>query len=288
MGEISIQSYYAQVGPMTDPRDQAGLLEGLPTEISALVQVLQGLAVHIFWAERYGLQLSEERKEEVNLRHVSQKLARIWQLDPRPLSAARPYEKRLVSNCRDFSTLLAGILRTQGVPARARCGFGVYFMPGHFEDHWMCEYWHAGEGRWVQVDAQLDELQRRVLGITFDPLDMPPGMFVLGGQAWQMCRRGEADPESFGIFQWHGWDFVRGNLFREVLTLNKIELLPWDFWGMMQKPVAECSPEEMALFDRAAEITLRVNECFPEPLEFYRQQPGLHAPEDWQTPGEAQ
>ena len=74
----------------------------------------------------------------------------------------RPLDRRLVGNCRRFSVLLVAMLRHQGVPARARCGFGAYFLPNHFEDHWVVEYWNQEGGRWVFVDAQLDELQREV------------------------------------------------------------------------------------------------------------------------------
>src|SRR4030042_5124338 len=86
--------YYAHPGPMTDPKQYANLFEGLPTTIPALCQVVQGLLIHIFWAERYGLALSEERKQEVQIRPVSRKLARIRELDDHPLSAPRPLEKR--------------------------------------------------------------------------------------------------------------------------------------------------------------------------------------------------
>jgi hypothetical protein len=34
--------------------------------------------------------------------------------------------------------LAAAMLRAQGTPARARCGFGGYFGSGAFEDHWVC------------------------------------------------------------------------------------------------------------------------------------------------------
>jgi hypothetical protein len=40
---------------MTDPGEHAGLFEGLPTEIPALCQVVQGLLLHIFWAERHSI-----------------------------------------------------------------------------------------------------------------------------------------------------------------------------------------------------------------------------------------
>ena len=56
--------YYARPGIMTDPKERAHLFEKLPAEVSALRDVIQGLLVHVFWAERYGLKLSEEREQE--------------------------------------------------------------------------------------------------------------------------------------------------------------------------------------------------------------------------------
>ena len=43
-------------------------------------------------------------------------------------------------------------------------------------------------------------------------------------------------PDQFGIFDWHGQWFVQDNLVRDFLSLNKIELLPWDGWGLMAGP----------------------------------------------------
>ena len=95
------------------------------------------------------------------------------------------------------------------VPARARCGFGAYFLPNHYEDHWVAEYWNAAEERWVLVDAQLDEFQRREMQVAFDPLDVPRDQFIVGGAAWKMCRSGVADPDSFGIFDMRGLIILR-------------------------------------------------------------------------------
>jgi hypothetical protein len=274
--------YYARPGLMTDPQEHASLLDDLPAEIAALCQVVQGLLLHIFWAERYGVTLSEERKQEVQMRSVAPQLARILELDDRPLTVTRPLEKKLVGNCRDFSTVLCAMLRHQSVPARARCGFGVYFLPNHYEDHWVCEYWQAEEQRWVMVDAQLDQLQRRVLGIEFDPLDMPPGQFLPAGKAWQLCRAGQADPDQFGIFDMHGMWFIRGDLVRDLLSLNKVEILPWDAWGLIAKEDQDISAEEMELLDRIARLTLGGNEAFPEVHAIYENDERFHIPTEWQ------
>jgi len=269
----AILSYYRQPGKLSDPGKYATQLATLPGSVPELVKTLQGLVLHIFWAERYGVSLSEERKGEVSIRGVQKKMARMLEIDNRPLTEARPNHLKLVGNCRDFALMLASMLETKGIAARARCGFGTYFMPGHYEEHWMTEYWKEDEQRWVQVDSQLDETQQKVLGIDFDPLDMPYRKFVLAGDAWQMCREGKANPDNFGIFEYHGWDFVRGNGMRDLLSLNKIETLPWDFWGMMQTPVAESTAEQMALVDRAAELTLGGNEVFQQVRDLVEDNP---------------
>jgi hypothetical protein len=276
--------YYASPGLMTDPQEYTHLFNGLPTKIPELVKVAQGLMLHIFWAERYGLKLSEERKQEVQLRFVVPQLARILELDNRPLTAVRPLEKKLVGNCRDFSVLMCAILRHQGVPARARCGFGTYFLPDHYEDHWVCEYWNANEERWILVDAQLDALQCQTLGIRFDPLDVPRDQFVVGGKAWQMCRAGEADPDKFGIFEWHGIWFVRGDLIRDFLALNKIEILPWDGgWGYLDRYDIEVTDENLNadVMDRIATLSLSGNEAFAEIRSTYETDKRFHIPADW-------
>ena len=166
-------TYFTQQSIMSSPGAYAATFENLPDQIEELVHLVQGVTIHIFWAERYGLKLSPERQAEVQLRSMARRLHRFLELDPAPLSQSRPVERKLVGNCRDFSLLLTALLRHQGIPARARCGFGAYFIPNHFEDHWVAEYWNAEQDRWVLVDAQIDDLQRHALSLTFDPLDVP-------------------------------------------------------------------------------------------------------------------
>jgi hypothetical protein len=275
--------YYASPGIMTDPGDRSVLFEGLPADIPALCQTVQGLILHLHWAELYGENLSEKRKREANLRLVSRQLGRIMELESSPLTTARPLKKRIIGTCRDYSVLLSAILQYQGVPARARCGFGTYFIPGHGEDHWICEYWKPGEERWVTVDAQLDQFQRDSLNISFDTCDMPGWQFLPAGKAWQLCRAGQANPDSFGIFDMHGMWFIAGNLVRDLLSLNKIELLPWDVWGFMPEFKQQIfAPDYLKYLDRLAELTLAGNEAFPEIRSIYENDKKLHQASDWQ------
>ncbi len=247
--------FFTTSGKITAPGAHTALFDPLPREIKSLTKIVQSLMIHVFWIERYGIVLPEERKAEVQLRSAEKMLARILELDPRPLIEPRALDKKLVGNCRDHSVLLTAILRHQGVPARARCGFGNYFEPDRHVDHWAVEYWNAEQGRWILVDSQLDELQCTKLSIPFDPLDVPRDQFLVGGRAWQLCRAGQADPDSFGIFDMKGLWFIAGDFIRDVASLNKMELLPWDSWGMMRGRDEDLTEEDKLYLDRLAELT---------------------------------
>jgi len=254
-----VLAYYAMPGRMTSPGPWATALDPLPTEISSLVKVVQGVMLHIFWASQYGVRLTDERKAEVALRRFDRQLARIFELDPRPLVQPRPHEQKLVGNCRDHSVMMAAFLRHRGIPARARCGFGTYFIPGHYEDHWVCEYWNAHQGRWVLVDAQLDDLMVGAMKPDFDPLDVPRDRFIVGGKAWELCRKGAANPDDFGIFDMYGLWFVRGNLIRDFLAFSKVEILPWDGgFGYLSRggPGMTAADGDYDVMDRIAAMTL--------------------------------
>lgn len=267
-------SFYSSPGPMTDAGLSAGPLDNLPSDVGGLCRVVQGTTLHIFWAERYGQALSKARIDEVQLRMLQRRLTRMREIDPRPLPVARPPDKRIVGNCRDFTLLLVAMFRHQGVPARARCGFARYFLPDHFEDHWVAEYWNGEQRRWILVDSQLDELQREALEIDFDPLDVPRDQFVVGGEAWLTCRRGEADPDRFGIFDMRGLAFVRGDLVRDVAAFNKVEMLPWDCWGIIEKESLG-DPDDLELLDRLAELTIGETPRAAAVRSIYQSEPRL-------------
>jgi len=248
-------AYYVRYGMITDPGRFAGLFKNLPSEVSQLRDIIQGLLIHVFWADRYGEKLSEDRIAAVSIRHVENLLAKLQEIETEPIVEGRQLNMRLAGNCRTYSILIASMLQNQGKPARARCGFGKYFEAGRYEDHWLCEYWSDEQSRWIMVDAQLDEFQCQELGIGFDPLDVPRDQFIVGGKAWHNCRNGEADPEHYGIFDMRGLWFIRGNLIRDIAALNKMELLPWDGWGLIDRKDESISQEELTLLDSLALMT---------------------------------
>jgi len=270
--------YYATAGPFTELAAHASRVRELPQTLMELCQVVQGLVVHPFLAHLYGLAPQALRQDELQIRPASQMLDRILALDARPLSQTRPPERRFVGNCRHFTVLLCALLRAWGVPARARCGFGLWFNPPRYEDHWVCEVWNEGRGVWHLVDAQLDAIQREAFRISFDPLDVPRTQFLVAGDAWQRCRSGRAEPQRFGILDIRGLWFVRGNLVRDLAAHTKRELLPWDGWGFADNPVDPEDSTELALLDRVAELTQADAASHEEVLKLYDSNVRLRVP----------
>jgi hypothetical protein len=272
--------FYLEPGPMSTIPAKVNL-GVLPDDLPALVRVVQGLLIHVFWAERYGIKLNGARQSEVNLRSFKEKFPALLHLSDAPLTEPRPLEKRLVGNCRDFSDFLAALLKQKGIPARARCGFGRYFLPNHYEDRWVTEYWNTAEKRWGMVDAQLDEFQQKELKITFDTLNVPSYQFITGGKAWLLCRAGQANPDQFGIFKMRGMGFIRGDLIRDFLALNRIEILPWDAFGLIAKADNQLSEADLALLDHLAGLTLTPDAAFAEIRQLYAQEKELQVPASW-------
>jgi hypothetical protein len=224
---------------MSDAGGKAALLDGLPCDVAGLARVVQGLLIHEHIAPVYGVTLSPAQHAQAHMRRVEDMLDCIARQDGRPLAEARPAAGRVVGVCRHFTLLHVAMLRRQGVAARARCGFGAYFQSGKFIDHWVTEYWHERDERWVLVDAQLDRQQRELFGIPFDPLDVPRDQFVVAGDAWRLCRDGKADPQAFGVLDMQGLWFVASNVIRDLAALNNREMLPWDVWGAMTEKDSE-------------------------------------------------
>jgi hypothetical protein len=273
--------FYSRPTGMTSAGEFASMLDTLPNDVTALVRIVQGLGVYDVVAPGfYGFNIPDERKNEIHIRAIDKMLERLLAVDNQPLIVARPVEKRLVCRCRNFSLLLLSMLRAKCVPARLRCGFAAYFNPGYFEDHWVCEYWNAAEKRWILVDAQLDEVWREKLKIDFDILDVPRDRFLIAGNAWAKCRTGEADPSKFGISfaELYGLWFVAGSLVRDVAALNKMEMLPWDIWGVQPKPDEQIDDEHLEFFDKLTALSSDPDASFDELHKFYAENNDLRVP----------
>lgn len=247
--------YYAAPGRFTtvDDAEQPG------GDIGEVVATVQGLLIYDVVAKAfYGVDLPPHQAEAIHERDSARLVATIRSVDPRPLGDARPPGRRVGARCHAFSRLTVTLLRSAGVPARARCGFGAYFRPGWLEDHWVAEYWNPTAERWQMADAQLDETWRAMIGFIGDPLAITSNEFVTAGHAWQAWRRGDLDAGRCGLsaIDEHGAHWIAHNLRLDLASLNKVEMLPWDVWGAGWELGEQPTETVLQLFDRVAELTV--------------------------------
>jgi Transglutaminase-like superfamily len=271
---------YLEPAAMTAPGEHAPLLADLPRDIAALAAVSHGVMIHEHLAGAYGVTLTGERRASVHLRPVAALLGQMMAEDSRPLTAAREPAARLAGNCRHFTVLAVAMLRAQGTPARARCGFGTYFGTGGYEDHWACEYWDQGAGSWKLADFQIDDVQLKLFDVGFDLMDVPRDSFLVAGDAWRMCREGRAEPDSFGLKLMNegGAWWIAANLLRDVAALANMEMLPWDVWGAMPAPDEIIGEDLIALFDRLAALTRDPDAVAAELAAAYADDPRVYVP----------
>jgi hypothetical protein len=245
------REFYRQHSPLTDPGGRRALLAGLPADVAALGAIVRGVVVHrdeTSWM--HGFELPAKRRDEANTRWTEAILGYLGDLGKR----AAP--ERFAGTCRDFSILLCALLREAGVPARLRAGFAGYFTADFFDDHWVVEYWSETHG-WRLADAQLAGGAAEAYRAGVDPRDVPRDAFLVGGRAWLDCRRGERDPQRFGVgvAGLTGMWEVQGNVVRDLAALAKVETLPWDDWGIIGRHFDTLTDDDGDLLDRAAAVS---------------------------------
>lgn len=249
-----VLEFYASPGPFTTLADSFPDLD-----VAHAVDIVQGLLVYDLFAEAfYGASLTPIQADAIHERDTARLLDLVRSVDPRPLHEARPAADRVGARCHAFSRVTVALLRAAGVPARARCGFGAYFVPGQLEDHWVAEYWDPSAARWKMVDAQLDATWIEMIGFGGDPLDVGAEEFVTAGHAWRAWRSGELDDGRCGLtsIDEHGAHWIAGNLRLDLAAINKVEMLPWDVWGTGWEPGEEPTGEQLVLFDEVAALTV--------------------------------
>ncbi|MEV4211234.1 transglutaminase-like domain-containing protein [Micromonospora sp. NPDC049662] len=227
--------FWTEAGDMT--RLPVGLVndERLPTDADGLREMLHGLVIHTDMLHLYGMSRQDDPPAEIHLRPVTEMLTALREKADLPMIVTRPPQRRLQGSCRHFAVLLSALLRARGTPSRVRAGFASYFEPGLWEDHWIVEYWNPTDERWQLADGELDPVEVDEYDITFDPGDLPDGAFLPGATAWRRYRRGDLDGDLFGFGNNRGSVLIAGAVIRDLAALNKHEMLPWDYWGLLDE-----------------------------------------------------
>jgi hypothetical protein len=258
-------SYYSAQSTVTAPGHMSWLLKDLPRDIDALQRIANGLVIHFRMDDPEAVGLSKERlTAEVDSRYADTMLHRLTELGEQPLAERHPATQRLAGCCRDFTVLFLTMARSVGFAARGRVGFARYFYEGLNSDHEIAEVWDPEQQRWRLVDGQLRENHIDPNdGARVDPADLPRDRFLVAGEAWQQCRSGDADPQTFlvrpdvDIEMTRGWPYITHNLVLDLAALNKVETLLWDGWGLAAKGLmwSSVTDPEKHLLDQVAKLT---------------------------------
>ncbi|MFD4483506.1 transglutaminase domain-containing protein [Streptomyces sp. NPDC058471] len=275
-------AFYAAQSPFSDPGDLTPLYAALPTDPRELAGIARGLMVHRLEGDLFTYAIPEDRlHNDAETRYIDDILRIIITRNDAPLSRRREPADRFVGVCRDFALLHCSLLRHVGIPARIRSGFADYLTDGFHVDHVVTEYWQPTRG-WLLADPELaDPLVVETHKVSFDPLNVPRDRFQVAGDAWQRIRAGEADPNSYGVLaggplvgEW----FVAGNVRLDLASLNKVETLLWDTWGVGAGSDREMTDTIRKLYDGVAEMTAR-EVPFGAVRQLFLENDGLRTPQ---------
>ncbi len=206
-----ILDHYLQFGQYTDPGLYSEKIKkSLPNEVHDIGKILRKQIIHRMTLQngntgsntdlRYGdmteVPWYRQPEDDIFITSASM-LAELYRRDSKGFTENRKEENKLILTCRFVAVLMASILKTKDIPARVRSGFAPYFVVeglpgGKSDDHWINQYWHKKDNRWVtiDVDGSLEELQ-------FDPYDIPAGKFDFSADAWLKVRSGEVEGTHF-------------------------------------------------------------------------------------------
>lgn len=244
---------YRKHSPYSDPGRHGGLLDAVATDIPTVAATVRNVIVHY---RAGGVELPDDRLEEVNCRWVDRILDTDQSRFPLPLAAERPAVDRVAGCCRDHTLLSVAVLRQHGIPSRSRVGFASYFAPDWHHDHVLVEYWNGD--RWVWADPELDPAG----DWGFDGYDIDPkaGLFDSAARVWSAYRAGTIDPEVYGVspeLPIRGDWFIHDYVLIELAHRQKDELLLWDGFGAMTEDIATA---DLDLVDEIAALLLAADD----------------------------
>ena len=222
----------------------------LPAEVGALCRFVQGVLIHQGWFVDYGVTAQDFGSFSRVTLPVADRLAQVFAHNA-DWSKPRPPRERAPVTCRDFALLLCALLRAKQIKARLRCGFGRYFEPT-WEDHWVCEYFDAGAGRWRFADAQIDDVLKAKHGIGFDGADVPRSRYWPAGRAWLAARAGRLAFEDFGQGPVRGAWFLHVDVVRDALAMRDVVTSGWDRWRTVTEEERRLSEGELLKIDALA------------------------------------
>ncbi len=201
-----ILNHYLKFGTFTNPGYYKKFLQDLPNDIKELGNLISHQVIHRVTLKEGNTNANKDlrygdmkkypwhrlRCEDEVLTTATSMIAELLRLDGRGFSTGRKVEDKIVVTCRFVAILMASILKTKGVPCRARSGFSPYFFNNSW-DHWINQYWNKDKQKWITFDA--DGFFDSTIG--FDQYDIPENKFDWAANTWLGIREGKLEANNF-------------------------------------------------------------------------------------------
>ena len=107
---INQLEYYSAHGFFSDPNHNAVIFDQFPSNVSDICDITFSIMINDFLVNMKIYQLSEDSKDDVNLRDVGKMLDVIVKRNQESGSNINLMKNKLLGNCRDLSLLICGVL----------------------------------------------------------------------------------------------------------------------------------------------------------------------------------
>lgn len=259
--------FYVEHGNISNPKQHIKYFKIISSDIDTICKIIHNVLMHAHDGGIFNYEIPYERRSELQIRTITEILDCIFSLNQDELLNERLIHQRKISTCRDFSLLACSILRTLGIPARVRYGFGKYFYSQFYHDTTVLEYWNTKKHKWCYVDISTTDVQiiSHRYNVNFDLKDIPNDQFLTSAFAWKSCRAGQIKSTLFGggsMREYKGFWYIRNKLIQDLASLNKFEMLLWDCWGyplINKMGVDPYEESELKVMDNIAEVLINDN-----------------------------
>jgi hypothetical protein len=188
--------------------------------------------------------------------------------NPAGIIYIRKPEDRLVLGCPQNAILLASILKYRGIPARVRCGYATYLIPGFHGSHTICEVWNANENRWMLADPSTDKF------------DFSEEEFDFSNEAWMQLQKGEIDPNLYGIpGRYTGAGSIVGKISNDLAMVLGIEYTIYQYAPILDYAMDKekhLSAEQIVTLNKICELMNTIDvENFTNLQKIYNSTPEI-------------
>jgi hypothetical protein len=241
---------YTEYSRLTDPGDNEKMLKNLPDDIEQMCDIANVQSSHITMLSQWKIPRSEWRLARAD-HHIKDILDTLKVKGTGKLTINRKLNDRILGACTKESIFSTSMLRAKGIPARMRVGYLTNLYSGkkavafwrnvnkygrpvpadsiEFDqytlymkkinkaiEHWVAEYWDAGQDTWRIIDIRPEYLQSYGLDVDYY---LPDEYFEFGYEAWQKRDHPAFENDAYSEGDLDGKSHIRYQMLMDFYSL---------------------------------------------------------------------